>query len=653
MQKKQKRIILVGDVIDKGYNTAEVIEFIHNNMEMFYMVKGNHENFVYKFLKGLEGNEEIGIKSKDLPPQDVIDTYFDSIELFKSDEELKQKFYDICESMKPFLKSEHFIVTHAPCDQKYLGKLGATSERKQRTIVYPKRKDFDTPQEYLTAKSNFFSFFREQASRSLPFHLFGHVSTKGVAIKLNKINLDSGAVSGGHLSSIIINHFGRNLQRKVPAINSKIIKKELNDFFFTPSPKISIDNLEGKERGRIFHASEKGVNFVSGTICPADKIIFKDENKKVLIKESELESLDKAVEYFKNKGVEQIIAQPKYMGSRANIYLFKDSTKNYTTSRQGYVIKPENIDLTEAYKSLYEIPFIKEAFEGNTELLILDAELLPWSAIGKGLIEKNFVTVDKAITSEIKFLKENGFEEILKEIVDGPYKDSDFEKLSYKTSRKDIIKIVGSNNERTFRAIKDYIREFEGIESMEEMIKVYSHQIELYGSEGEVTFKPFSILKQVFDDGSEKLFFDESNEEIYKAINSDNYIVVDVTNKNDLIKLKEFYDKTTIDDEMEGIMLKPLIVYVKDVVPAMKVRNSRYLTIIYGPDYLMDTKFEKLINRKKVFRKLKTSVSEWEIGKRLLEIPYNKISKENEHYVQAFGEMVIEERNEIEIDPRL
>lgn len=652
-EEDNKRIILVGDLIDKGYNVKSVIELVHANLDVFYLVEGNHERFVNRFLRHLSGEKGAEIREKDLPTQEFMDTYFDSIELFNSDDELRQKFFEVYDNMKPFLKAEHFIVTHAPCDQKYLGKLGPSSERNQRTVVYPKRAEFDTTQDYLAGKSKFFTYFRNQASRSLPYHLFGHVSSKGIGRKSNKINLDSGCVSGGQLSSIIINPYGRNLSRKVAATNDSIVKKELTEFFFTPPPKISIDTLEGKERGRIFYASESNVNFVSGTICPADKAIIKDENGNINIEDSELESLDKGIEYFRKCGVKKIIAQPKYMGSRANIYLFKDPEKNYTTSRQGYIIKPENLDLTEAYKPLYKLPFINEAFDNGTDLFILDAELLPWSAIGKGLIERNFVTVDKALTSEIDFLKKTGFEDSLNEVVEGPYKDCDFEKIAHKTSRSDLIKLIGSNNEATFRAIKDYLREFSDIDELEELVKIYSHQIELYGSEGDVYFKPFSILKQVFDDGTEKLFFDESNEDIYKAINSDNYIVVNLDNEEEIEALRAFYNKTTIDEEMEGIMLKPLMVYVKGVIPAMKVRNPRYLTIIYGPDYLVDFKLEKLIKKKKIRRKLETSVNEWEIGKRLLEIPYNKINKENPHYIQAYGEIVIEGRNEKELDPRL
>lgn len=641
-----KRVILVGDLVDKGYNVGGVIEFVHDNLDMIFMVKGNHENFVYRFL-----NDDID--SKDLPPQEVIDTYFDSIKIFEGDETLKEKFFTVYNAMKPFLKHPDFVVTHAPCDQKYLAKLGTNSERNQRTIVYPKEQDFKNPQEYITAKSKFFGFFRDQASRSLPFHLFGHVSSKGIAQMKNKINLDSGAVSGGHLTSIIVNNRGRHFVNKVSSHeNEKVVKKELKEFFYVPTAPISINSLESREKGRILFAAENKVNFISGTVCPADKNLVKEDDNIVLSK-SELESLDEGIKYFKKKGVEKIIAQPKYMGSRANIYLFKDPEKNYTTSRGGFIIKKTQVDLTEAYKPLYELPYIKNAFSNNTELIILDAELLPWSAIGRGLIDSDFITVDKAITSELEFLRNTGFDKALMSVYEGPYKDCDFEKISHKTSKKELSDLVGSSNERTFRCIKDYMQEFPGIDEIEALTKVYSRQIELYGSDGEIHFKPFSILKEVFEDGTEKLFFDDSNEDIYKGINSDNYLVIDVNSEEDIKLLREFYDKTTLVDEMEGIMLKPLKVYVKGVAPSMKVRNPRYLTIVYGPDYQVESKLLKLIQRKRIKRKLEVSVKEWEIGKRLLEIPYNLISKENEHFIQAYGEMVVEERSEKELDPRL
>lgn len=646
-EESRKRILFVGDLVDKGYDVRGVIELVHNNLDIIYMVKGNHENFVYKYVKGLTD-------PKRLPPQEVIDVYFDSEKLFKSDELLKQKFFEVVEKMKPFFKHEDFVVTHTPCDDKYIAKLGSIAERAQHSIVYPKEVDYaGNPQAYEEALYEYFKPFRAQASRSYPFHVFGHVSTKGIAKLYNKINIDTGAVGGGHLTSIIINNNGRHAIAKVSsAANERVKKKELKEFFFTMPQKISIETLEGHDKGRVLSAAENKVNFISGTICPADKMVKKDEDKKIILEESTLESLQQGIFYFKNKGIHKLIAQPKYMGSRANIYLFKDPSKNYTVSRGGFVVKPERLDLTEAYKPLYELPYVKEAFSKNTELLILDAELLPWSAIGKGLIEKSFVTVDKAISSEIEFLKRTGFEEIFGDVLESDnYKD--FIKTHSKVSKEELSKKFGANNEKTFRSIKDYVREHVSLDEIAELAKVYTHQIKLYGSDGEAYFKPFSILKEVFEDGSEKLFFDESNEEIYKGVNSDEYLVVDINNEEDIQKLKDFYEKTTIVQEMEGIMLKPIQVYIKEVVPALKIRNSRYLTIVYGPDYQMPFKLNKLMEKKKINRKLEVSIKEWEIGKRMLEIPYNKIEKQNPYYIQAAGEMVIEEKNEKELDPRL
>lgn len=46
------RVILAGDWIDKGKKTRETIEFLFDNREHFLFVMGNHENFVYKYVKG-------------------------------------------------------------------------------------------------------------------------------------------------------------------------------------------------------------------------------------------------------------------------------------------------------------------------------------------------------------------------------------------------------------------------------------------------------------------------------------------------------------------------------------------------------------------------------------------------------------------------
>jgi phosphoribosylpyrophosphate synthetase len=77
-----KTIVLVGDIIDKGYGIADVINLIYKNIDKIKMVLGNHENFVYKYLKGL-------IDEKTAPSEEVINEYFNTIYILQEDESLK------------------------------------------------------------------------------------------------------------------------------------------------------------------------------------------------------------------------------------------------------------------------------------------------------------------------------------------------------------------------------------------------------------------------------------------------------------------------------------------------------------------------------------------------------------------------------------
>ena len=42
----KRKIILIGDFLDKGKDVEKTINFIHKNLKWFHIVKGNHENYV-------------------------------------------------------------------------------------------------------------------------------------------------------------------------------------------------------------------------------------------------------------------------------------------------------------------------------------------------------------------------------------------------------------------------------------------------------------------------------------------------------------------------------------------------------------------------------------------------------------------------------
>ena len=631
--------IITSDYIDKGYAIKETIEFIHKNKNWFHIAIGNHENFVYKFLKGQITNKF---------PEEFMNEYFNSIKILEQDGDLKQKFFELFELSKGFFIHPNFVITHAFCEKKHIGKMDKISLKKQRSIIYPKRKDYETIDVYIKEVEKVFSFVKEDMNINHPYHITGHVAVKNVMRNLkNKINIDTGCVSGNKLTAIVVNTNKKLFFSSVDSSENVKIQKtseELLDFFkINELQDVDLSQLEPNERGRIFWSAKNKVNFISGTISPSEKDI----------EINEMESLKKGLEYYKNKGIKKVMLQKKWMGSRCTLYLFKEIDKCYSTSRNGYLIKNDRVDMSKLYQNLLERQQIKNLFDNeNTKMILIDGEIMPWSSLGKGLIEHSFVTVEKAIESEIEFLKENEFDSNFNEVKE-KYESSGYELLSNNTSKSDLKQKFSEVEMRNYGTLKSYIKEHISLDEQSELISVYKRQLQLFGQDGEPNLKPFSILKVVYNDDSEKLFFNETNESVYKLINDEDYCMVDFEEENYLEKANEFFDKVTKTEELEGIVIKPDKIYQYGVAPYLKVRNTRYLTIVFGYDYLRENKYNKLFNRKSINKKLRTSIEEFEIGKKLLEIPYKDINDENKVFLNLIAKMILEERTEKTLDPRL
>lgn len=88
-------------------------------------------------------------------------------------------------------------ITHAPCYNKYLGKLDATSQKYQRNFYFASREK--------DAMVDELSFLKTEEKFSHPTHVFGHVAhgMKQVEYK-NKVWLDTGSVYGNYLTALII-----------------------------------------------------------------------------------------------------------------------------------------------------------------------------------------------------------------------------------------------------------------------------------------------------------------------------------------------------------------------------------------------------------------------------------------------------------------
>lgn len=600
-------LIVLGDVIDKGPDSLEVLRHLKENEQKYPLrVLGNHEAYVYRYLNGWIENES--------PAHD----YYTTIPQYEGNSEFKDLIDWYFETSVPFVKiRESIYVTHAPCQNKYIGKLDQKSLRKQR---------------YVPITDDLLRNIQGEAHPSFPRHIFGHVAFDRALQFRNKTGIDTGGVYGN-----VFSYFKGN---QILGFDAEKTYSE-NRLFEVTETGIDPSELDGFERKRIGYCIREKINFVSGTIAPtaSDKTRMK------------IEPIETAIEKFRDCGVELIHVQQKYMGSRCEAYVSRDLEQCFLSSRNGYRIKrlhdqdgEEISDLNPVFESILARPEIVAIFEKypEAETILLDGELMPWYALGKRLIESQYRLIERAVSSEFEMLRLSGFEEILAtELESENYK-------RYCDNPKISDSIVNSNKKTTFKNLRNY--RHVPLDEMERYLQIYREQIEIYGSAKAIEYFPFDILKIINRDGTEIVFRDIPVSERYEMVARDKGMLIDLRNETEVAKLVEHFQN--LPDDVEGLVLKcekP----GRSRIYMLKVRNEKYLSIIYGFDYLEPVKNAALINRKSVSRKLAVSNREYELGLELASIPRNRIEKDNEEYQRLLAALIFEERKETALDPRL
>ena len=331
---------------------------------------------------------------------------------------------------------------------------------------------------------------------------------------------------------------------------------------------------------------------------------------------------------------------------------------NSLFSRNGYNVNAKRLNLTEEVFNEFIISLQKKhehLFEElEADVILFDGELMPWDAMGKELIEKDFRLASKALEGEIAVLNENGF-------------DTLFAALKVKTESFDDNSTEHQKNlKRTFEEVE---KEIQPKEKMTDDLSYYNHQIVVFGEPGVLEYKPFSILKIIKENGTEENWVSstKNNADIFPKISTSVYAVLDFEKDSGKIYLEtdEIYENTfdetankfwqlVTQKEMEGFVIKPQTVYIPNVAPYLKCRNKEYLRLVYGMDYQsLAHKTEKLLKGKSIRKKLETSIKEWELGRRMLDVPMEEISTNNGLWLTLSLQLMSTIDSENELDPRL
>jgi hypothetical protein len=330
------------------------------------------------------------------------------------------------------------------------------------------------------------------------------------------------------------------------------------------TPKFSLKDIQDKrDYRRIKILVDNKVPFYPPTMCPAGADIDAGE----------LESLKWALDYYKKAGLQEVCIQRKMMGSRCVVALRNSPEESFAISKNGFLIN--HVDLTSEINRIWRrMLYDKSWYVHDGEQLLIDCELMPWSALGKKLIDKNFYGYAQLVENEVSNCE--GFEYALLKLSEIEL-DKDLPQHIKKSVQ--LSKFIENNTCPPTLSLA--------------YLKKFRQALSNYDQEYPPEIKPFQIIGRNADDS-------------WNFFNEDGMTVVSV---DDAEKAYAFRNSMDVDTT-EGVVVKP-IQPVRNIAPYLKVRNTEYLRIVYGPDYDESFKLNKLMHRKRINNKLKTSIKQW------------------------------------------
>ena len=312
-----------------------------------------------------------------------------------------------------------------------------------------------------------------------------------------------------------------------------------------------------------------------------------------------LEHPDQAMDHFASRGVTDLVVEEKHMGSRALLVVAKDA--DAAKARFGVEDGKAGVIYTRTGRPFFKdeaeeaavVSRIANAMQSSglwedlqTDWVLLDAELMPWSAKAQDLLKRQYFPTVAAAKSSASAL------------LDAISKAGEVDGLDMLSARAET---QFSNAELMGQTINGYCWAADSIE--------------------DYRIAPFHILAS-----EGKVYANQSHtwhmETLGKLANADPILQttgwkrIDLDNAADREAVASWWMKHT-GDGGEGLVFKPNAFTLRGdkglIQPAMKVRGRDYLRIIYGPDYDLPDNIERLRQRG-LGRKFSLAEREFKLG---------------------------------------
>ena len=566
-----RKLVFVGDLVDRGPRSPDVLRIAMSMIEAgtALAVQGNHDKKLHRWLDGRDVKVAHGL-------QQSIDQISAESMGFKAKVKL---FLDGLRSHY-WLDDGKLAVAHAGLKEEMIGR-GSPAVRD--FALYGETSgeidDFGLP-----VRIDWAAKYRGKAAV-----VYGHTPMPESEWVNNTICLDTGCVFGGKLSAL---RWPERELVSVPA--SQTYFEPIRPLVANPVERSGqsvaddlLDYADVSGRRWIDTALMRRVVVPEGNAAAALEVMSRFaiapqwliylpptmSPVETSSQEGWLERPEEAFSFYRGKGQSEVIAQEKHMGSRAIIVVCHDDA--VARRRFGTVTQESGAIWTRTGRAFFAERVMSEAVLGrirlaadrsglwdelSTDWMLLDAEIMPWSAKASALIDKQYAQVAASAKSGLK----HSVDATTRAVERGVAAGAVLEHLNARLLRAEAYS----------KAWAPYVWPVADVDDLRVA------PFHLLASEGAVHFNKdhrwhMSIAERLVVHGG-------------PTIAPTTWHSVSLEDTGAIRSLVEWWESMTARGG-EGMVVKPVPFIAsgpKGVVqPALKVRGREYLRIIYGPEY--------------------------------------------------------------------
>jgi protein phosphatase len=576
-----RKAVLVGDLVDRGPDSPGVLRLVMGMVAGGHAlcVPGNHENKLVRALRGANVQVTHGLA--------------ETLEqLGREDEAFRAEAERFCHDLVSHLVLDdgRLVVAHAGLKEAYHGR---ASGRVRSFALYGdttgETDEFGLPVRYPWAD--------EYRGRAMV--LYGHTPTPEPEWVNNTMCLDTGCVFGGQLTAL------RYPEKDVVSVPARKVWYEpvkpfpgsvLERAGAVRAPEeLSLDDVLGKRvvetrlAGRVtvreenaaaalevmsrFAVEPRWLLHLPPTMSPCATSPTGDL----------LEHPTAAFDHYREGGIAQVLCEEKHMGSRALALVCRseevarsrfgalDGSTGAVHTRTGRSFFPP--DRTEALLARLRAAVTDAGLweELATDWVLLDAELLPWSAKAEDLLRHQYAAVGAAARAATPAAVA-----VLRAAAARGLEVDDLLLRAEARSRNAVA---------FTEAYRPYVWQVDGLDGVE--------------------LAPFQVLAtegRTFTDRDHLWHLDVADRlaAVSPMVRVTRRLLVDTTDEASVAEGVRWWTDLTAAGG-EGMVVKPLANLVKGTrgwaQPGIKVRGREYLRIIYGPDYTEPANLERLRQR--------------------------------------------------------